>query len=90
MNQPKDTVNKTNMEEPTEEQKQLVIAYFKEQGFELYKTEGIIKVDQELIEARSNLKEAKDLLRQIALETNLSDPHSLNRFKQIKQVLKIK
>lgn len=44
------------MTEPTEEEKQAVIAYFKREGFSLYKVEGLDKLDKELIEARAIIK----------------------------------
>lgn len=53
-----DKIKNKSMTEPTEEEKQVVIAYFKREGFSLYKVEGLDKLDKELIEARAIIKES--------------------------------
>lgn len=51
-------IKNKSMTEPTEEEKQAVIAYFKREGFSLYKVEGLDKLDKELIEARAIIKQS--------------------------------
>lgn len=51
-------IKNKSMTEPTEEEKQSVIAYFKREGFSLYKVEGLDKLDKELIEARAIIKQS--------------------------------
>lgn len=53
------------MKEPTEEEKQAVIAYFKSEGFSLYKVEGLDKLDKELIEARAIIKQSINLNKRL-------------------------
>lgn len=45
------------MTEPTEEEKQAVIAYFKREGFSLYSIEGIEKVYADLATAKEIIKD---------------------------------
>lgn len=53
-----DKIKNKSMTEPTEEEKQAVIAYFKREGFSLYKVEGLDKLDKELIESRAIIKQS--------------------------------
>lgn len=54
-----DEMKNKSMTEPTEEEKQAVIAYFKREGFSLYKVEGLDKLDKEIIEARQKIAKLK-------------------------------
>lgn len=66
-----------NRPETTEETKQAVISYFKEQGLELYNVEGINKVYADLAEAKKLVKKS---LRRLNIYDDLNLINEINEF----------